>query len=74
MIAVRQLPLLAAPHRKKVVKQAPTQTQTPSVQTPLPQRTVTPSPTVRQPQQNTTPKNKPGGGGGGRGGYFDDSG
>ena len=75
-IAVRQLPLLAAPHRKKVVKQAPAQPVTPAIQTPL-QRNVTPNPPVRQPpQQNTTPRNNSGGGGGGGGGggYFDDSG
>jgi hypothetical protein len=72
VIAVRQLPLLAAPHRKKVTE-APVQPQTPAIQTPR-QQNVTPNPPVRQPQrQSTTPNNNSGGGGGG-GGYFDDSG
>ena len=76
VIAVRQLPVLAAPHRKKGVKQTPTQPVTPAIQTPI-QRNVTPSaPVTPTPRQNTTPRNNSGGGGGGggSGGYFDDSG
>lgn len=70
VIAVRELPLLAAPHQKKEVPAA-TAPSTPAVQGPIIRRTYTPP--VTKPK--TTPKTTPDtGSGGGGGGYFDDSG
>ena len=77
VIAVRQLPALAAPHRKKIVEQTPVQTHDPGdpdAAAAERRRRTHPSEQPQKPQ-NTTPKNNSGsGGGGGSGGYFDQSG